>query len=243
MTPASFTCDDFEAALPAWLDGTLTSEDHATVEAHRDGCARCAALVADLHQLMSDARALPELTPSRDLWPDIAARIAPRVIEWPAGTSTDAPMGPRDALPARGGAPSWRRWAAAAALVVVSVGGTYLAMQSPVTSRSGGRLVVEGPGQPRPPRPIAVSHPSASETLSGELEELERALAQREPELDPKTAAVIRRSLATIDRAIADARAALDADSSNVLLDRQLTRVLGKKVELMRRAALLPART
>jgi hypothetical protein len=49
--------------------------------------------------------------------------------------------------------------------------------------------------------------------------------------------------LATIDRAIADARAALDADSSNVLLDRQLTRVLGKKVELMRRAALLPART
>jgi len=88
-----------------------------------------------------------------------------------------------------------------------------------------------------------VSHPSASETLSGELEELERALAQREPELDPKTAAVIRRSLATIDRAIADARAALDADSSNVLLDRQLTRVLGKKVELMRRAALLPART
>jgi anti-sigma factor RsiW len=238
MTHPSFTCDDFDAALPDWLEGTLPPEPRVTAEAHRAGCARCAALVADLDRLMTDARALPELAPSHDLWPDIAERIAPRVLELPPSA---APVAPRGAMPAV--APAWRRWAAAAALVTVSVGATYVAMRPRGGSRSGGATLAEVPGQPPAPRPIAVSRPPATETLAGEVQALEQALARRESELDPKTATVIRQSLSIIDRAIADARAALAADPSNVLLDQQLTRVLGKKVELMRRAAMLPART
>lgn len=232
MTPMPYTCDDFDAALPERLDGTLPADAAAAAEAHRAGCARCAALVADLEGLMSNARTMPDLAPSRDLWPAIAERIAPRMLELPA----------RPAVRQASAAP-WRRWAAAAALVAVSVGGTYVAMRPRGDSRSGGATLAEGPGQPRTPKPIAVSRPSAVETLSGEVRSLEDALAQRTGELDPKTVAVIQQSLQIIDRAISDARTALAADPSNPLLDEQLTRVLGKKVELMRRAVVLPART
>lgn len=235
MTSSPRPCDAFEATVAEWLDGTLAPEARAAADAHVGGCARCAALVADLERIMTDARALPELVPSRDLWPGIAERIAPPVLALPTGGAV---------APARPAA--WRRWAAAAALVVVSAGSTWWLMRPGVPggdTRSGGATVAERPGQPRTPKPVVVSRPSPVETLSDEVQRLQQALAARERELDPKTVAVIEQSLAIIDRAIADAQAALAADPSNALLDQQLTRVLGRKVELMRRAAMLPAQT
>lgn len=234
MTAPTFTCDDFDAVLADRLEGGLSPDVRARADAHERGCARCAALVADLEGIMTDARALPARTPSRDLWPSIAERIAPRVLELPARLS--------DAAPSRQPA-AWTRWAAAAALVAVSVGGTWGVMQWRAGAAPDAATIAAIPGQPTGPRPITVNRPSAEATLAGEVAGLEQALAQRERELDPKTVTVIQQSLAIIDRAIADARAALAADPSNPLLDQQLTRVLGKKVELMRRAAVLPART
>lgn len=194
-------CAALEAALPDWLEGTLAPEARAAVDDHLAGCARCAALVAALDRPAREDHALPEVQPARDLWPGIAARIAPRVL----------------ALPGAPGAVSapWQRRVAAAALVVVSVAGTY--------------LVIRPPGL----APVATD----------DVRALERALAEREATLDPATAAAVRQSLAIIDGAIADARAALAADSSDVLLDRQLTRMLGKRAGLLRRVTMLPART
>lgn len=237
MTPRSPACDAFDAALPAALDATLAPDDRAAFDAHRATCATCAALAADLEALMRDARALPDLSPPADLWPGIAARIAPRVLDLPArATSAPTTATAPSAPPAAG----WRRLAAAAALVAVSVGGTVLVMRgrAPVSPD-----VAAGPGQPKVPRPVLASRPSGDETLSAEVQQLEQALDARAAELDPETAAIVRRNLDIIDRAIADARAALASDPANPLLDQQLTRVLGKKVELMRRAAMLPART
>src|SRR6185436_18330545 len=48
-------------------------------------CADCGPLLADLRKLTSDAAALPELAPSRDLWSGIAARIETPVVELPGG--------------------------------------------------------------------------------------------------------------------------------------------------------------
>lgn len=223
-------CAAFDAAIPDWLEGTLPPAARASVDAHLATCAACAARVAALDDPMPDARVLPAVMPTRDLWPDIDARIATRVLALPTTADQRAALAP------------WRRWAAAAALVAVSVGGTYLAMRTRDTAPPTGDLAAD----PRPTTSAGltmVKRPSGRETLAAEVQQLERALAERAPALEPTTAAAIRRSLAIIDRAIADARAALAADSSNVLLDQQLTRVLGKKAELMRRAAMLPART
>jgi hypothetical protein len=121
------TCDAFAGALAAYLEGELDAGARARVEAHAASCAECHALLADLRSISIEAAGLPLLEPSRDLWDGIAARIEAPVIAMPAA-------GQRAAVHGR------RRWIvpsmAAAALVVVTAGVTYVAtrwsMQPPV---------------------------------------------------------------------------------------------------------------
>jgi hypothetical protein len=69
------------------------------------------------------------------------------------------------------------------------------------------------------------------------IQQLEEAARQNEAQLDPKTKAVIAQSMVTIDRAIADARAALASDPANSYLHRHLDRTMKQKLELLRQAA------
>lgn len=234
MTTPTFSCDDFDAVFADWLDDTLSPERRATAEAHRASCERCRALVDDVSSIIREAPMLPAPTPTRDLWPGIAERIAPRVL----------PLGERG--PSVGAAsPMWRRQlAAAAALVAVSVSGTWFVLRSGgMDTRPAVESVAQIPGQPKRPRPIVVSRPSAEDTYATEVAALEQALADRADKLDPATVDVITKNLAIIDAAIQEAKSALSADPANQFLEQQLSTVLGRKLELMRRAALLPSRT
>jgi hypothetical protein len=65
----------------------------------------------------------------------------------------------------------------------------------------------------------------------------------RRAQLDPATVAVLEQSVAVIDSAIAQSRAALARDPASGFLATQLNHSLEKKVELLRLAASLPART
>ncbi|NUO63138.1 MAG: hypothetical protein HOQ11_11915 [Gemmatimonadaceae bacterium] len=76
-----------------------------------------------------------------------------------------------------------------------------------------------------------------------EIGRLRTVLRQRRTDLDPRTVKAIERSLAVIDTAIAQARSALAADPASRFLNDRLTNALDKKVELLRTAALLPARS
>jgi hypothetical protein len=76
-----------------------------------------------------------------------------------------------------------------------------------------------------------------------EIVKLRQIVRQRRSELDPKTVAVLEQSIAVIDSAIAQSRAALANDPASGFLATQLNHSLEKKVELLRTAALLPART
>jgi hypothetical protein len=76
-----------------------------------------------------------------------------------------------------------------------------------------------------------------------EIGELRRIVDTRRAQLDPKTIAVLEQSIAVIDSAIAQSRAALAKDPASGFLATQLNHSLEKKVELLRTAALLPART
>ena len=85
---------------------------------------------------------------------------------------------------------------------------------------------------------------SPSETVYGkEIEMLQRIVSQRKTQLDSSTVAIIEKNLQIIDAAIAQSRAALARDPASMLLSVQLTHALGKKVELLRTAAMLPAST
>lgn len=75
-----------------------------------------------------------------------------------------------------------------------------------------------------------------------EIGALRAIVKQRRSQLDPATVAVLEQSVAIIDSAIAQSRAALARDPASGFLASQLSHSLGQKVELLRTAASLPAR-
>ena len=76
-----------------------------------------------------------------------------------------------------------------------------------------------------------------------EIGKLRAIVKERRSQLDPATVAVLEQSIAVIDSAIAQSRAALAKDPASGFLATQLNHSLEKKVELLRTAALLPSRT
>jgi hypothetical protein len=78
---------------------------------------------------------------------------------------------------------------------------------------------------------------------SREIDMLQRIVTDRKTQLDSSTVAIIERNLQIIDRAIEQSKAALARDPASRLLSDQLTHALDKKVELLRRAAMLPVNT
>jgi hypothetical protein len=163
--------------------------------------------------------------------------------------------------------PRWttaRLAAAAAALVVSTAGVTYVATthldaahttvaatgpttSSPTASSptASGSPDGRSAGSPSAPSgPVRNASALSSEQLyDQEIAHLQTIVRERRSLLDTATKAVIQRNLAVIDSAIAQSRAALAADPNSRFLNEQLNSVLGQKVELLRTAALLPART
>src|SRR2546423_14860083 len=113
MTNSNMTCEEFDAALPDYLEGTVDASLRVAVERHLSECVRCTSLLRDLEKIRKEAAALPDLVPSRDLWQGIEARIAAPVI----------PLASRPERQRRV-APTWMG-IAAAALIVTTAGITY----------------------------------------------------------------------------------------------------------------------
>ena len=90
MTNIDMTHDAFNEQLMAFLEGDLDDSRHTAMERHAQNCAECGALLADLRSIRVEASKLPVLTPSRDLWSGIAARIEAPVV--PRTLETKAPI-------------------------------------------------------------------------------------------------------------------------------------------------------
>lgn len=287
------TCDAFADALAPYLEGELDATSRARVEAHAAECQDCGALLADLQQLSAEAAALPTLEPSHDLWQGIAARIEAPVI--PLGARpVQPPQAVSGALRSRL-ARYWRPGMAAAALVVVTAGVTYVATRASLAQRDVvvvtpaaadrtapaqptdasasiaqlvqgqarlaqadslraiERSVDQSPIKPRPgpersAGALLVSNAdaaaSAVDSLYGqEIARLRTIIARRSASLDPATVAIIEQNLGIIDSAIVRSRSALRRDPASGFLNEQLTSALERKVELLRTAATLPARS
>ena len=250
MNERLIDCEEFEMLLPFYLEGEADVAERRTVEQHAAACARCSALLGDLNTIVRAAPQLPTLTPSRDLWPEIESRIQPDVVP------ISAASGEKETR-VRQASPRWttaRLAAAAAALVVSTAGVTYVATTRVDAGRS---TVAAGPattnsapdslGTRSPTAPSGTvrnaSSLSSEQLYDQEIAHLQTIVRERRSLLDTATIAVIQRNLAIIDSAIAQSRAALAADPNSRFLNEQLNSVLGQKVELLRTAALLPART
>jgi len=238
-------CAAFEATLPDYLDDALAPDVAREAAAHVAGCATCRDLVRDLREVRAEARALPVLRPSRDLWQGIEARIAPH-----AAGSSDAPVVHAAARSGAARMTAMQRWfgadfatrvtALAASLVIATAGITYMATRllEIHSSHPDVSLVLAPAGGPV--RSVA----QTSEYIyDSQITSLHQILEQRRSRLDPKTVAVIEHNLAVIDTAIAQSKQALKQDPANAFLADQLDRDLNTKLELLRTVALLPSRT
>lgn len=219
--------------LSPYIDGELDEPARLALEAHLAHCAECRTTLRQLEQVVWRARTLPDRPPSVDLWPSIAERIGH------AGARRGTPL--MDGPSARPRAP--RRFsftvpqllAAGIALAFLSGGTVWLA-------RMGGEA--PGPGA----LPHAVSEPVAPPLSATSLvhfdgidydvavADLERILAEHRDVLDPATVRVLEESLAAIDRAIEEVRAALAADPANAYLNVYLADNMRRKMQLLRRA-------
>ena len=141
-------CEEFEAQVSELVDDALPSSISALMRAHAATCAPCGELALEIAAIVRDAGALQTLTPSRDLWPGVVARLEAPIVA--LGTASRTGVHPasrphsRTASHTACGAVIPRHFfslralaAAAVLLVTVSSGATYVLMQASATSVSG----------------------------------------------------------------------------------------------------------
>jgi len=149
------SCEQFVESVSDLLEREVTEPARAAMERHAIECAECGALLADLRKLRIDATNLPELTPSRDLWSGIAARIDAPVIPLPSAHRVT-----EDARVLTSRRWQWVRYAAAAAFLIAATATTtyYLATAG---QDNASRLAV-GTSSPSPSSPTGADSSSVT---------------------------------------------------------------------------------
>lgn len=159
-----------------------------------------------------------------------AAGALPRDVAPPPGVW----HGIRRGVQQRPRRPSWVRMAslAAAAVVVFAVGVSLLR-----PGRSGKARAVDSPVA------VPVVLTSVERHYEPSIAELRLTLEQQRGSLSPATVRILERTVAVIDTAIAEARAALASDPGNRELAGILSAQYRHKVELLQRATTLSPST
>lgn len=225
----TMTHDRYREMLGDMIDGGLEEADRSRLMGHLSDCDGCRDELEAISTLRGEARALPRgIAPQRDLWAGIAARIG--------AEEQGAPV--IDLATRRQSVRRWadrRRWAplaAAAVLLVVASSGITMALMGGDAGEPMLADVAATPSQERPTTAFAAFQPAEAEYQSA-VAALEAELAARRESLSPETIEVIESNLAIIDQAIAEARAALEADPSSDALSRYLSGVYRQKVDLL----------
>lgn len=204
---------------------TAHQDNHdVTDELHRAECAACRTLWTELESISAEAARLPLLTPSRDLWRGIESRI-----------SASSPRAGRRFYSTQ----TFRLAIAASLLVMVSSAITWRVATSPATTSAVAALPADAANPVENALHLASFNASVSQ-MDREIAALQVIMAERRAELEPQTVAVLEASLRLIDQAIAESRAALEADPASQFLTTQFTRAYTSKLTLLRDAATLP---
>lgn len=265
-------CDEFIDRLPDLLERDVDEVTRAAMEAHGLSCADCGALLADMRKLRIEASNLPALAPSRDLWDGIARRIDAPVIPLRTGDAATvkvsrtwrrwAPIAAAAVLLIAVTATStyYLTIHRGTPLVKVAISEsrerpaidserttpTVVAPASDSTEERAQQITTTPTpsGGGAPVAKLATNKkPSAEQVYSSEISRLRTIVNRRRSQLDPVTISVIERNLKVIDEAIAQCRLALAKDPASRFLMESLNNALETKVELLRTATMLPARS
>jgi len=207
--------------LSPYLDGELDANTRQEIEQHLATCVSCRDILRDLKAIVAAAPGFVGVPPGRDLWPEIAAGIDRSRVA---------------ALPTRA-APrlfTLRQLIAASVLLASAAGG--LAWFAARGEGSAPSLPLAGTVA-EAPTPSLAGMTRADSAYGGAVADLEQVLSGGRDRLDTATVRVIEQSLAVIDQAITEARAAIAADPANAYLNSQIAANMRRKLDLLRRAA------
>jgi len=220
-------CDDVDALLDEFVDGTLPDGDRVEVARHLGSCGRCRTAEARTRALLAAARALPRgVEPSRDLWPAIAARIQrARVTHGEFGLAR-----------AR-----WRRTVLAAAAAVAAAI-ALVAVLAVGRHKPGGAPPQAGLATPPGATAASLGLARAQATYEAARVQLLAALEARRGTLSPETLEVVEKNVRIIDRAVEEMQAALARDPGNRDIPGLLVTAYQQEIDLLRRVATLPGR-
>lgn len=203
-------CEQCAEWLGDAVDGALSPERQAQVDAHCRECESCRGLLNDLKEIRAAASRLDRFTPSPDLWNAIAAKVEPR----------------------RAYSRSWVPVAAAAALVMMLGTAAWFGFGARWGSSGGESAAILA-------RNAASELQLAEQHYQNAITALEQLTVNRDTALDPAVAAEIAQSLQSIDRAITDSRAALKAQPDSFVAQTSLLEALRMKVALLQETVTL----
>jgi anti-sigma factor RsiW len=218
--------DQWMDRLSEYLDGDLGPDEQRQLELHLESCASCRTVLQELRAVVARAEGLPDREPGADLWPAVSAAMAERKV-----VSLEA----RKQRSRRFSFSLPQLVAAAAALAIVTAGGMWLAIRGP-NSR-----LAESTGNVTGPASVTRVRFDPKGRADSAITQLQRILTEESGRLDSSTVRILAENLALIDRAIDQARTALESDPGNPYLNEHLARTMRKKIEVLRRAADLAA--
>jgi hypothetical protein len=130
-----------ENRLHDYVDGLLSTSERVAVEQHLETCLDCRGELEFLNSLLRQVAALPQsIEPPRDLWPEIASRIASKINLWQQVFELLKHIVIGESS-ASGNRLMWSlRGAIAVAVLVLAVGGIWLVMQTRQASWQVARL-------------------------------------------------------------------------------------------------------
>jgi hypothetical protein len=210
-----------EERLQKYAAGELTGEGLAGIERHLVVCEACRAEADALLELLGKLAALrAPIDPSRDLRPDIWATIDREAAVQGGDVLDFQPrLAQRTLYSVRG-------WLAAAAVLLILLSGTATWL---LTKRGGPAATGIVPVANADYRQIEARYVLATN-------ELEQYLGEQRAALSPETVRLIEENLRVIDRALSEAKQALETDPANPDLSRMLFATYEKKLGLLRSA-------
>ena len=214
--------DQWTDRLSEYLDGELSLPEREALEAHLLSCADCGRTLEELRAVVARAGQVIDREPARDLWPAIAARLQTPDLEL-APIATSGKRRLSFSIP--------QLAAASIVLMLMSAGTMYMMLEDDAAAP----VAAEQPVVQSSPAQVSVR--SVTRRYDEAVQELELALEHNRSQMDTATVRILEKNLAIIDRAIADARAALGQEPANPYLTKYLDAAMQRKVQLLRRAA------
>jgi len=222
---------DWIDRLSDFLDDDMSENERTELEAALEGDVELRRVLEELRVVRNAAASLPGHSPEFDLWPGIDSRISAEAAAADLASVNRTRRRFSFTIP--------QLAAAAVTMLMLGSAGVWMAMNAGAGSQDGAdpRTSATPSGQAGFVSSPVEEGPALSYEMA--VRDLEEQLEIGRDRLDPSTVEALERSLVTIDRAIAQAQEALEADPASVYLNRHLADARTRKIRVLQQAARL----